>query len=74
MNQPFDHGRWRNADGTYNGVAMMADITGLSREEIAWTWDRLSTLLKSGMAKHEALALVKEQAKSKPWTSPNTPT
>lgn len=63
-------GQCRNPDGTWNGVATMALITGLSEAEIRWTWDRLSAMLKSGMDKQEALRLVKEQAKEQPWKQP----
>ena len=63
-------GQCRNPDGTWNGAATMALITGLSEAEIRWTWDRLSAMLKSGMDKQEAMRLVKEQAKEQPWNQP----
>lgn len=58
---------FRNPDGTYNGVKMMAALSGLSEAEIKWTFDEMKRLMNSGMAKEEAKALVKERAKSKPW-------
>ena len=60
----------RKPDGRWDGAATMATITGLSREEVVWTWERLSLLLGSGMEKTEAMRLVKEQAKEKPWNNP----
>jgi len=61
--------KYRNSDGkTYNGVAMMADLTGLSREEIAWTANRIKQLIhQEGKSKEQAVVIVKEEGKSKPW-------
>ena len=58
---------WRNPDGTYNGIAM---LSGLSRAEVAWTADRLRSLMASGKTKDEAKAIVKAEAAGKPWKSP----
>lgn len=58
---------YRNENGTYNGAAMMADLTGLSREEILWTWKRLKELKEQGLSADDMKATVAEEAKSKPW-------
>ena len=29
---------YRNADGTYNGVALLADLAGVSEEEVRQQW------------------------------------
>lgn len=63
--------RYRNADGkTFNGIAMMADLTGLSQAEVRWTADRLKQLmLVEGKSKDEALAIVKAEAADRPWAA-----
>lgn len=59
---------YRNQDGTYNGVAMMADMTGLSRVEVEWTAGRVAQLMvKEQRTRADAVAIVKEEAKGKPW-------
>lgn len=58
----------RNANGTYNGVTAMAELTGLSAAEIKWTFERLRQLMHvDKKPKDEALVIVKEEAKGKPW-------
>ena len=61
--------KYKNSDGeTYNGVAMMSELTGLSQEEIMWTANRIKQLIhQEGKTKDEAVAIVKEEGKSKPW-------
>lgn len=45
----------RNIDGTYNGVTLMSEISGLSQAEIRWTWERLRHLMHvDGKSKDEA--------------------
>lgn len=59
---------YQNTDGTHNGVKFMAAITGLSEAEVAWTWSRLKTLMHElALPKEQALAIVKAEAKEKPW-------
>lgn len=59
--------RFRNADGTYDGVGMMAAISGLSRDEIRWTIDRMKQLLSEGRTTDEAKAILKSEAKDRLW-------
>lgn len=60
--------RHRNADGTYNGVTAMAELSGLSTAEIRWTFDRLKHLMHvDGMTKDAAKEVVKAEATSRPW-------
>jgi hypothetical protein len=61
--------KYKNIDGkTYNGVAMMSELTGISQEEIAWTATRIKQLIhQEGKTKDEAVAIVREEGKSKPW-------
>lgn len=61
---------WRNPDGTYNGIKMLADLSGLSRAEVAWTAKRLQQLMAAGSSKAEAKAIVKTEAAEKPWERP----
>lgn len=59
-------GKWKNPDGTYNGAAMFAELTGLPQAEIEWMGRRLPEL----MAKHpkqEAKRILAEEAKRQPW-------
>ena len=60
--------KFRNKDGTINGASAMAELTGLSQEEITWSFKRLKQLMHNdGLSKKEALAVVKEESKNKPW-------
>lgn len=59
---------YRNPNGTYDGVAMLSDLSGIPRAEVEWTAGRLSQLIaRENRPKAEALAMVKEEVKSKPW-------
>jgi hypothetical protein len=59
---------WKNPNGTYNGVQMLADISGLSLAEVQWTANRLKHLLRvEKKSKIEAKAIVKAESATKPW-------
>ena len=45
----------------------LAKMSGLSREEILWTFCRMRALRAEGKTPAEAKAIVKEETKSKPW-------
>jgi hypothetical protein len=58
----------KNPDGTYNGVKFLAAMSGLPEAEIAWTAARVKQLMTvERRPREEALRLVKEEAKAKPW-------
>jgi hypothetical protein len=61
--------KYKNSDSkTYNGVEMLADLSGLSREEITWTANRVKQLIHDeGKSKEESHSIVKEERKNKPW-------
>lgn len=60
--------QFQNADGTYNGVAVMAAATGLSAAEIKWSFDRMKHLLHvEKKTKAEAVDILREECRSKPW-------
>lgn len=60
--------KYKNKDGTYNGVNMLSDLSGLSKEEIKWTAERMNELLnKENKSKREAIEIIKEEQKQKPW-------
>lgn len=63
--------KYRNANGTYNGAAAMADMTGLSQAEILWTFNRLKELRALGVSSDDAKAIVLREQKAKPWRSPD---
>ena len=53
----------KDRPGTYDGAAMMASITGISRNEIAWMARRTQELLKSGMPKGEVKDVVMRESR-----------
>jgi hypothetical protein len=55
----------RNSDGTYNGVKAMAQLSGLSEEEIRWTWERAKELRAAGVSKEATAAQLKLEARAK---------
>lgn len=55
----------RNPDGTFNGATMLAELSGLSTEEIKWTWERAKELKAQGMAKDLIAATLKHEAREK---------
>jgi hypothetical protein len=60
--------QWKNPNGTYNGAQMLADVSGLSIEEIQWTANRFKHLLHvEKRSTIEAKAIVKAESASKPW-------
>jgi len=60
--------RWANGDGTYNGVAMLGELAGIPADEVAWMVTRMKQLIRiNGKSAAEAMAIVKEEAKSHPW-------
>lgn len=58
---------FRNENGTYNGVAALAAITGIDPAEVEWTAKRIQALTKAGVPKPYILAIVKAERKNKPW-------
>ncbi len=68
MSTPTKRSDFRNPDGTYDGVAFMAAISGLSTAEVKWTFDRLRHLMViEKRDKEDAKAIVWEEVKTKPW-------
>lgn len=61
--------RHQNPDGTWNGVTLMAELSGLSEAEIAWTWKRLIELKKAGHDKKTQVAMLREEGQAKPWVA-----
>lgn len=59
--------KYRNKDGTYNGAAALADFSGLTQEEILWTFTRSKELYSEGLTKEQVLRIIKEEGKTKPW-------
>jgi hypothetical protein len=60
--------KFRNPDGTWNGINVMSAMTGLSTAEVEWTAKRLIDLMHhQKRSREEALAIVREEAKTKPW-------
>ncbi len=59
--------KYKNDNGTFNGAKMLADVSGLSMEEILWTANRMKQLLAEGRSKDEAKAVVALENKFRPW-------
>lgn len=60
-----DKEKHRNPDGTYNGVSFMAEASGLSKEEIEWSWKRAKELAATGLSGHVLAAALKIEARDK---------
>lgn len=59
---------YRNQDGTYDGAALLAALSGVSREEIIWTFNRLKYLRQvEGKSAQEAKRIVDEERTAQPW-------
>lgn len=64
--------KYKNANSnTFNGAQMLADMSGLSVAEIAWTFNRMKELRQQGETKDSSLAIVKEECKLQPWLTGN---
>ncbi len=60
--------KYKNEWGSYDGAAMLSDISGLSKKEILWTCERLKQLMHGeGKTREEAKDIVKIEAQNKPW-------
>jgi uncharacterized protein YoaH (UPF0181 family) len=55
----------RNPDGTYNGVSAMSEMSGLSQEEIQWTWERAKELRAMGLSKEQVARALRMEARDK---------
>lgn len=64
--------RCRNPDGTYNGIKALSAMTGgkITEAEVAWMWERTKQTRQAGMTKEQSLAVLREEAKAKPWLKP----
>lgn len=56
-----------NGDGTYNGVALLAALTGMPASEVAWTAERIKALTAQSLPRPYIHAVVTEERKSEPW-------
>ncbi len=53
--------QFKNSDGTYNGIKAMASFSGLSEDEVRWTFDRVKELKSQGISKDEVTRIIKEE-------------
>jgi hypothetical protein len=59
---------FKNPDGeTYNGLKLVAAMSGLSDAEIMWTLSRLKELRANGTPRHLQNDIIKTEAISKLW-------
>lgn len=61
----IDIEKHRNKDGTINGISAIAEMSGLSEKEIAWTFNRGKQLKAKGMSREEIARTLKKEASSK---------
>ena len=60
--------KYQSSNGNYDGAAMLSDLSGLSKNEIRWTFDRLRHLIHvEGKTKEAAKVIVKNEAVNRPW-------
>lgn len=60
--------QFKNPDGkTYNGIAAMSTVAGIPQEELAWMARRIKELTVAGIPRADISAMVKAEAKEKPW-------
>ncbi|MFG5409926.1 hypothetical protein ABXN37_19820 [Piscinibacter sakaiensis] len=57
----------RNPDGTYNGIELLARLSGTDRAEVAWMARRIGELIRAGTPKDEAKSIVRREAAARPW-------
>lgn len=61
----------QNPDGTFNGVKIFSELTGLSEAEIEWTFNRMKHLLNvEKKTSEEAKEIIRKEVHSKPWLKP----
>jgi hypothetical protein len=60
---------WKNANGTYDGAQMFADLTSIPKEEILWMWARMKALKDAGLTADQVKVQVAIEGKTKPWES-----
>lgn len=60
-----DKDKHRNPDGTYNGASYMAELSGLSEEEIRWSFARARELRASGLSKEQVARALRMEARDK---------
>ena len=65
MSEMFES--WRNENGTFNGIKMLAELSGRSEQEAAWIADRVKALMAEGKTKDQIMATLNEEAKTEPW-------
>lgn len=59
--------RWRNENGTFNGIKMMSDLSGRPEAEVAWIAERVKTLMAEGKTKDQIKTILDDESKSEPW-------
>ena len=61
MNEMMD--TWRNADGTFNGIKMLADLSGRSVEETAGIAKTFRECMAQGVTREQIMAILKDVLK-----------
>lgn len=58
----------QNPDGTFNGISLLSELSGLPDAEILWIFKRTQELrMVEGKTREEAKAIVKAEAVGRPW-------
>ncbi|MDL2284443.1 hypothetical protein LJC19_04800 [Oxalobacter sp. OttesenSCG-928-P03] len=59
---------FKNPDGTYNGARLLSRISGLSEDEVLWTWNRAKEMREDGASRDEvrkALRVMSQELRQK---------
>jgi hypothetical protein len=60
--------KFKNANGTYDGAAMLAELSGIPYAEVKWTAARMKHLMTvEGKSKEDTKDIVTKERISKPW-------
>ena len=58
---------FKNPDGTFNGLAFMAEFSGLSEAEIKWMWNRMKEIRSEGTPTNQITDILRKEAINRPW-------
>ena len=57
----------RNPDGTVNGIAALAQLSGLDQREITWMVRRSMELRTAGWNAEQVKGVLRKEGAAKPW-------
>lgn len=51
----------------YDGSKILSALSGLSRAEIIWMFNRMKVLYREGKSPEQVKTMIEQEAKTKPW-------